>query len=68
MQEAAAHPHFRMRCLSDRLIRDGTRSAPALRVPLDQQFLRERAYEGWPILGEANALLDDTSRASPASG
>jgi hypothetical protein len=68
MQEAAAHPHFRMRGLSDRLIRDGTRSAPALRVPLDQQFLRERAYEGWPILGEANALLDDTSRASPASG
>ena len=68
MQEAAAHPHFRMRGLPDRSIRDGSRLAPALRVPLDQQFVRERACEGWPVLGEANALLNDTMSASPASG
>lgn len=58
LQEAAAHPHFRARGLLSRQIFDGTRSAPAWKVPLDSQFVREEADASWPALGEANDLLD----------
>jgi crotonobetainyl-CoA:carnitine CoA-transferase CaiB-like acyl-CoA transferase len=57
LEEAAANPHFRARGVWDRRISDGTRSAPALKVPLDAQFLREEANGIWPALGEGNALL-----------
>ena len=57
LEEAAAHPHFRARGLLARQIVDGARSAPAWKVPLDSQFVRENAESNWPALGEANELL-----------
>jgi crotonobetainyl-CoA:carnitine CoA-transferase CaiB-like acyl-CoA transferase len=57
MEEAAAHPHFRGRGLFDRCIGDAKRTAPALKVPLDPQFLRENPNEASPALGEGNGLL-----------
>jgi crotonobetainyl-CoA:carnitine CoA-transferase CaiB-like acyl-CoA transferase len=58
LREAAEHPHFRSRGLLDRRIGDGDDWLPALKVPLDPQFLRERAASGWPALGEGNSLLE----------
>ena len=57
LEEAAAHPHFHARGMWQRQISDGTRSAPALKVPLDSQFVREEPNGPSPALGEANALL-----------
>ena len=59
MQEAVAHPHFSGRSLFDRQFGDGERKAPALRVPLDAQFIASNPNEISPALGEANGLLDD---------
>ena len=58
LQEGAAHPHFRARGLLSRQIFDGTRSAPAWKVPLDAQFVREELDASWPALGEADDLFD----------
>ncbi|PLC55922.1 CoA transferase [Pollutimonas nitritireducens] len=58
LREAADHSHFRSRGLFDRRISDGNDSAPALKVPLDPQFLREKAASDWPVLGEGNGLLE----------
>jgi len=58
LQEAAEHPHFRARGLLARQIVEQARSAPAWKVPLDSQFVREKALANWPVLGEANELLE----------
>ncbi len=57
LEETFANPHFRSRKLFARQLRSGSDSAPALSVPLDRQFLRDRSGETCPPLGEANALL-----------
>jgi hypothetical protein len=41
-----------------RQIVEQARSAPAWKVPLDSQFVREKALANWPVLGEANELLE----------
>jgi len=57
MEEAAAHPHFHSRGLFDRSIRDGDRTIPALKLPLDPQFIQKQAPDNGPSLGEGNGLL-----------
>ncbi|SMP81793.1 CaiB/BaiF CoA transferase family protein [Noviherbaspirillum suwonense] len=57
MEEAAAHPHFRGHGLLERRISEGGRSAAAVRVPLDAQFVRNDADQACPALGEGNHLL-----------
>lgn len=57
LKEVHANPHFRARKLFDRTLRSAKDSAPALAVPLDRQFLREREGDVCPPLGEGNGLL-----------
>jgi hypothetical protein len=43
---------------------DGDRTAPALRLPLDPQFLNDAPCGAAPVLGEATALLVDAVAAA----
>jgi alpha-methylacyl-CoA racemase len=59
LEEALADPHFRARGLFDHELQAGGRRVPALPVPVAPEF-RSDAPAGYPALGEANALLDET--------
>jgi len=59
LEEAQAEPHFRARGLFGHELQAGERSIPALPVPVAPKF-RSAAPAGFPALGEANPLLDET--------
>lgn len=61
MAEAMADPHFRARGLFGRRVVDGTRSLTAVPVPVAPQFRSGTRDAGYPRLGDANAMLDETS-------
>ena len=59
LEEALADPHFRARGLFDHELQAGARSIPAVPVPVAPEF-RSQASAGFPALGEANGLLDES--------
>ncbi len=59
LEEALADPHFRARGLLDHELQAGGRTIPALPVPVAPAF-RSAAPAGFPALGEANDLLDQS--------
>lgn len=59
LEEALADPHFRARRLFDHELQAGERSIPAVPVPVAPEF-RGDTPAGYPALGEANDLLDES--------
>jgi crotonobetainyl-CoA:carnitine CoA-transferase CaiB-like acyl-CoA transferase len=59
LEEALADPHFRARGLFDHELQGGGRRVPAVPVPVAPGF-RSAAPAGYPALGEANPLLDES--------
>jgi crotonobetainyl-CoA:carnitine CoA-transferase CaiB-like acyl-CoA transferase len=60
IRDALADPHFRGRGLFDGALTAEGRSTTALPVPVAPQF-RADGPAGYPALGEANALLDESA-------
>jgi crotonobetainyl-CoA:carnitine CoA-transferase CaiB-like acyl-CoA transferase len=59
LEEALADPHFQARGLFAHELQAGGRALPAVPVPVAPEF-RRAAAAGFPALGEANALLDES--------
>jgi alpha-methylacyl-CoA racemase len=59
MKEALADPHFRARGLFGLDLVDGAARMTAAPMPVVPQFRSGKSEQGYPRLGEANAMLDD---------
>ena len=61
VQDALRDPHFAARGIFARTLRHGGTTIPALPVPIAERFRAPGEGEGYPGLGEANAMFENGS-------
>jgi crotonobetainyl-CoA:carnitine CoA-transferase CaiB-like acyl-CoA transferase len=62
LENAMLDPHFKARSVFARKLAAGDKSITALPVPVVDAFRPEEIESGYPVLGEANEMLEPASR------